>query len=68
MVLGSTQPVRETSTRKIPGDKGRRARKADNLTAVSRLARNCGNLNVSQPYGPPRPVIGIVFFLILRTF
>jgi hypothetical protein len=34
MALGSTQPLTEMSTRKIPGDKGRRARKIDNLTAI----------------------------------
>jgi hypothetical protein len=33
MALGSTQPLVEMSTRKIPG-KARPARKADNLTAL----------------------------------
>jgi hypothetical protein len=34
MALGLTQPLTEMSTRKIPGGKGRRVRKADNLTAI----------------------------------
>jgi hypothetical protein len=34
MALGSTQPLTETSTRNLPGGKGRPARKADNLTAI----------------------------------
>jgi hypothetical protein len=34
MVLGSTQPLTEMSTRNIPGGKERPARKADNLTAI----------------------------------
>jgi hypothetical protein len=34
MALGSTQPLREMSTRNLCGGKGRPARGADNLTAV----------------------------------
>jgi hypothetical protein len=35
MALGSTQPLTEMSTRNLHGGKGRPARKADNLTAIS---------------------------------
>jgi hypothetical protein len=34
MVLGSTQPLTEMSTRNLPGAKGRPARKADKITAI----------------------------------
>jgi hypothetical protein len=34
MALGSTQPLKEMSTRKLPGGKERLARKADKLTAI----------------------------------
>jgi hypothetical protein len=34
VVSGSTQPLREMSTRNLPGSKGRPALKADNLTAI----------------------------------
>jgi hypothetical protein len=34
MALRSTQSLTEMGTRNLPGDKGRSARKADNLTAI----------------------------------
>jgi hypothetical protein len=34
MAVGSTQPLREMSTRNIPGGKGPLARKADNIIAI----------------------------------
>jgi hypothetical protein len=36
------------------------------LPSMSRLSRQCGILNISQPYRPPRPVVGIA--LLYFTF
>jgi hypothetical protein len=41
------------------GSKVRRVRRADNLTICEPIARQCGILNISQPYRPPRLVTEI---------
>jgi hypothetical protein len=54
MVLRSTQPLTEMSTRTLPGGKGQPASKADNLTVICE-----GSVDVSQPCRPSRHVTGI---------
>jgi hypothetical protein len=60
-----TQPLTEISTRRFLCVKcGRRVRLITLSRSVSRLYRQCGILNISQPYRTPRPLTGIALLFL----
>ena len=52
MALGSTRPVREMSTKSIPGGKGGRCVRLTTLPPSCAVVMKSGNLNLLEPSGP----------------
>jgi hypothetical protein len=68
-----TQPVTEMSTRSSKKcfwgvKRCQCARLATSPSSVSRLSRQCGILNISQPPRPPGPVMGIPLLIYIFIF
>jgi hypothetical protein len=60
MAVRLTQSLTDRSKMNLLGRKcGERIGLTTSQSSVSRWPRQCGVLNISQPYRPPRPVTGI---------
>jgi hypothetical protein len=60
---GFTQSLTEINARNIPGgvgvERGRRVTLTNSLSSMNQLSTQCGILDVSKRYGPPRPLTWI---------
>ena len=63
MALGSTQPLIETSTRRISWGKCSRCVRLTTLSLPVSLSWNLGTLTSWKPLGHSRPVTGLIFYI-----
>jgi len=61
MVLGSTQPLTEMSTRSIPGGKNGRCLRLTTLPQFWAVVTQSGNLNFLESSGYLGPVMGLLY-------
>jgi len=61
MARGSTQPLTEMSTRRIPWGKGGRCVRLTTYHHPVPLSRNLGTLTSWNPLGLSRPVMGLLY-------